>query len=62
MTGLEILLLIAGFTATNLVVIAMILIAPRGGVPVHPEERDFVEADPIPVATTTNAHPVAAER
>ena len=51
MTGLEVLLAVAGFAATVLVVAGMILITPRGEVDLHgdatdPQGSDLSRADP----------------
>ena len=45
MSALEVVLLIAGFTVTGLVVAAMILIVPRGAVPVEAGGRDLAASD-----------------
>jgi len=40
MSGIDVLLAIAGFTVTALVVAGMILLTPRGQVPVHADGDD----------------------
>ena len=40
MSAIEVLLAVAGFTVTALVVAAMILLTPRGEVPVHVDGDD----------------------
>jgi hypothetical protein len=40
MSAIEVLLAIAGFTVTALVVAGMILLTPRGQVPVHTDSED----------------------
>ena len=59
MSALEVLLAVAGFVVTALVVAGMILITPRGQVPVHadrsdPENANLSRAD-VPASTGTRA-------
>ena len=63
MTSLDVLLALAGFLVTVLVIAGMILITPRGQVPVHAEGTDAegsnLSPTPAPAATTgPDASPV----
>jgi hypothetical protein len=53
MSGLEILLAVAGFVVTALVIAGMILLTPRGQVDVHPDEENPANG---------NLSPATAER
>jgi hypothetical protein len=57
MTGLDVLLALAGFFVTVLVIAGMILITPRGQVPVHTEGTDAQGSNlsPKPASGGTSA-------
>jgi hypothetical protein len=60
MSAIEVLLAIAGFTITALVVAGMILLTPRGQVPVHADDDD-PQGSQLSAATTARSVPVARE-
>jgi hypothetical protein len=60
MSAIEVLLAIAGFTVTALVVAGMILITPRGQVPVH-SDGDDPQGSQLSAAPAARSVPVARE-
>jgi hypothetical protein len=60
MSAIEVLLAIAGFTVTALVVAGMILLTPRGQVSVHAEDDD-PQGSQLSAATAARSVPVAGE-
>ena len=60
MSAIEVLLAIAGFTVTALVVAGMILLTPRGQVAVHADDDD-PQGDQLSAATAARSVPVARE-
>ena len=60
MSAIEVLLAIAGFTVTALVVVGMILLTPRGQVPVHADDDD-PQGSQLSAATAARSVPVARE-
>jgi hypothetical protein len=60
MSAVEVLLAVAGFTVTALVVAGMILLTPRGQVPVH-REGDDPESSNLSPATTPRPVPAPPE-
>jgi hypothetical protein len=60
MSAMEVLLAIAGFTVTALVVAGMILLTPRGQVPVHTDGED-PQGSELSVAPAARSVPVTRE-
>jgi hypothetical protein len=61
MTGLELLLAVAGLLVTVLVVAGMVLITPHGAVSVHAEAADSHASDLSPVGAPHRPAQVAAD-
>jgi len=61
MSAIEVLLAVAGFTVTALVVTGMILLTPRGQVPVHADGDDPGRSN-LSAATTPRSVPTTPER
>jgi hypothetical protein len=59
MSAIEVLLAIAGFTVTALVVAGMILLTPRGQVPVHADDDDPQGSQ---LSSAASARPLPAGR
>ena len=62
MTGLDVLLAVAGLAVTVLVVAGMILITPRGAVDAFGDVTDSQGAELSRAAATNPAHPAARRR
>ena len=60
MSAIEVLLAVAGFTVTTLVVAGMILITPRGQVPVH-TDGDDPQGSQLSAAAATRSVPSPSE-
>ena len=60
MSAIEVLLAIAGFSVTALVVAGMILLTPRGQVPVHTDGED-PQGSQLSAAPAARSGPVAGE-
>lgn len=60
MTGLDLLLAIAGFTVTVLVVVGMILITPRGQVRVDADDPQAPDLSPTREVGTVRPDPARA--
>ena len=60
MSAVEVLLAIAGFTVTALVVAGMILLTPRGQVPIHTDGEDPGRSN-LSAATAPRSVPVSGE-
>jgi len=60
MSAIDVLLAIAGFTVTTLVVAGMILLTPRGQVPVH-AEGDDPQGSELRAATAPRSVPATPE-
>jgi len=60
MSAIDVLLAIAGFTVTTLVVAGMILLTPRGQVPVH-AEGDDPHGSELSAATAPRSVPATPE-
>ena len=60
MSGLEVLLAIAGFSVTVLVIAGMILLTPVGAVEVHAEGTDAQGSNLSPTPTPDQPAPAAA--
>lgn len=60
MSAIEVLLAIAGFTVTALVVAGMILLTPRGQVPVH-SDGDDPQGSQLSAAPAARSVPMAGE-
>ena len=60
MSAIEVLLAIAGFTVTALVVAGMILFTPRGQVPVHADDDD-PQGSQLSAAPAARGVPLARE-
>jgi hypothetical protein len=61
MSAIEVLLAVAGFTVTALVVAGMILLTPRGQVPVHTDGED-PEGSQLSAATAPRSVPTTPGR